>query len=116
VAGLSTHVLDICGGRPAAGVAVDLFRLGADGGRTLVRRVVTQADGRASLLAPDELIRAGYELLFHVGAYFRAAGTPLGDPPFLDQVPIRFAVAEPDRPYHVPLLVSPWGYTTYRGS
>jgi hydroxyisourate hydrolase len=84
----------------------------------VVRETVTNADGRtdAPLLA-DEALRAGvYELLFQVGAYFARRGVDLPDPPFLDAVPVRFAVADPASHYHVPLLVSPWSYTTYRGS
>ncbi len=116
---LSTHVLDVASGRPAQGVAVELHRIGPDGGSALVLRTSTNADGRteAPLLAGD-LFQAGtYELIFAVGDYFRthgAAGMP--EPPFLDRVPIRFGIAEADGHYHVPLLVSPWSYSTYRGS
>jgi hydroxyisourate hydrolase len=111
---LSTHVLDTTRGRPAAGVRVELY----DGGGALVADGVTNADGRtdAPLLAGDAFRPASYELRFHVAAYFRAAGVSLPEPPFLDVVPIRFGLAEPDGNYHVPLLVSPWFYATYRGS
>jgi hydroxyisourate hydrolase len=111
---LSTHVLDTTRGRPAAGVRVELY----DGGGALVADGVTNADGRtdAPLLAGDAFRPASYELRFHVAAYFRAAGVSLPEPPFLDVVPIRFGLAEPDGNYHVPLLVSPWSYATYRGS
>jgi 5-hydroxyisourate hydrolase len=113
---LTTHVLDTARGRPASGVRVDLFSL--DGGRRLVKSVTTNADGRADepLLEGEALRAGGYELLFHAGDYFRANGTALDSPPFLDEVPVRFSVANPDQHYHVPLLLSPWAYSTYRGS
>jgi 5-hydroxyisourate hydrolase len=115
---LSTHVLDTARGRPAAGVAVELARLdGATGRREVLRTVRTNADGRtdAPLLQGDELARGVYELVFGVGEYFADLGTA-GDPPFLDHVPIRFGIADLDGHYHVPLLASPWSYSTYRGS
>jgi 5-hydroxyisourate hydrolase len=117
-AGLTTHVLDTAHGRPAAGLRVDLSIVDADGRPRLLRTVTTNADGRcdAPLLAPDEMRVAQYELVFHVGAYFRGAGVTLPDPPFLEQVPVRFAIADRAGHYHVPLLVSPYGYATYRGS
>jgi hydroxyisourate hydrolase len=100
---LTTHVLDTVRGRPAAGVAVELREADA-----VVTEVVTDADGRAVVL---EELRAGtYELRFEIGAYFDQ------DPPFLDVVPVRFTVADPSSHHHVPLLCSPWSYTTYRGS
>lgn len=118
---LSTHVLDVVSGGPARGVAVELRRLtSAPGGASEpVAKAVTNADGRtdAPLLTGAEFRVGVYELTFHVGDYFRAKGTPgLADPPFLDVVPIRFGIADPDGHYHVPLLVSPWSYSTYRGS
>jgi 2-oxo-4-hydroxy-4-carboxy-5-ureidoimidazoline decarboxylase len=108
---LSTHVLDLAAGRPAAGVRVALYEIGT-GARGLLREAVTNADGRTDApLIADEPLRIGtYELLFDVGSYFRAGA------PFLDIVPIRFSVAEPEGHYHVPLLATPWSYTTYRGS
>jgi len=114
---LSTHVLDTANGRPARGVAVELFALDGEARRS-VARTVTNADGRtdAPLLTSESFRTGTYELVFQVGAYFRAAGTTTADPPFLDVVPIRFSIAEPDGHYHVPLLVSPWSYSTYRGS
>ena len=117
-AGLTTHVLDTAHGRPAAGLRVDLSIVEADGRTRLLRTVTTNADGRcdAPLLAPDEMQVARYELVFHVGAYFRAAGVALPDPPLFEQVPVRFAIADRAGRYHVPLLVSPYGYVTYRGS
>jgi 5-hydroxyisourate hydrolase len=115
---LTIHVLDMTRGLPAAGLRVDLSMVAADGRLHFLRTVTTTADGRtdAPLLADGEMQVGRYDLTFHVGAYFRAVGLLLADPPFLDLVPVRFAVADCEVHYHVPLLVSPWGYTTYRGS
>jgi 5-hydroxyisourate hydrolase len=109
---LSTHVLDTSVGRPAAGVRLVLRR----GGEVLAD-TRTNADGRTDkpLLEGAAFRTGAYELTFHVGDYFRAKGTPLADPPFLDVIPLRFSIAD-DADYHVPLLVSPFGYSTYRGS
>jgi 5-hydroxyisourate hydrolase len=109
---LSTHVLDTSVGRPGAGVRLVLRR---DGEVLMDTR--TNADGRTDKpLLEGAAFRSGaYELTFHVGEYFRAQGTPLADPPFLDVIPLRFSIAD-DADYHVPLLVSPFGYSTYRGS
>jgi 5-hydroxyisourate hydrolase len=114
---LSTHVLDTAHGLPAAGMQVTLYRV-ANGAREPLCAVHTNADGRtdAPLLAGGELTAGVYELVFAVGAYFRARGLTLPDPPFLDLVTVRFGVADADAGYHVPLLVSPWSYSTYRGS
>ncbi|WP_343718502.1 hydroxyisourate hydrolase [Inquilinus sp.] len=114
---LTTHVLDTAHGRPGMGIAVALYRLDGDR-RTLVTETRTNADGRcdAPLLAGDAFRSGTYELVFATGAYFRTAGVTLPDPPFLDQVPIRFGIAHADQHYHVPLLISPWSYSTYRGS
>jgi 2-oxo-4-hydroxy-4-carboxy-5-ureidoimidazoline decarboxylase len=115
---LSTHVLDTHRGTPAAGVPVELFELpGADEGR-LVASAVTNRDGRTErpLVGGRPLPIARYELCFYVADYFARLGAPLAEPPFLDMVPIQFAVAEPEGRYHVPLLVTPWSYCTYRGS
>jgi len=114
---LSTHILDTASGRPAEGVAVELYAV-EGGTRRLVTRARTNADGRtdAPLMAGEAFRCGAYEILFHVGDYFRARRVALADPPFLDVVPLRFAIAEPDGHYHVPLLVSPWSYSTYRGS
>jgi len=114
---LSTHVLDTHSGRPAAGVAIELFAISPEGER-LVKRAVTNADGRtdAPLLAGDEYAPGVYELRFHVGAYFRANGVSLPEPAFIDVAPVRFGMAGADGHYHVPLLCSPWSYATYRGS
>ena len=115
---LSTHVLDIQAGRPAAGVAIELFRIAGDGVATPVARTRTNADGRtdAPLLSGDALAVGVYELRFHAGDYFRGAGANLPDPAFVDVVPIRFGIADATGHYHVPLLVSPWAFSTYRGS
>jgi 5-hydroxyisourate hydrolase len=112
---LTTHVLDTSAGRPAAGVKVVLRRL--DGGEAIIAEAVTNADGRLDQPILDgEAFQPGrYELVFHVGDYFRARGVALADPAFLDVVPLRFGLTE-DAHYHVPLLVSPYGYSTYRGS
>lgn len=114
---LSTHVLDTANGKPAKGIAIALFALHA-GERRQVIAARTNADGRtdAPLLSGEAFKTGSYELVFHVAEYFSGLGTPIADPPFLDVVPIRFAIAEPDGHYHVPLLVSPWSYSTYRGS
>ena len=114
---LSTHFLDTVSGRPAAGVRVDLARLDGETYRHL-KTVHTNSDGRtdAPLLSGDELTSGTYELTFHVGEYFRRQDTPQSDPPFLDQVPLRFTIADATAHYHVPLLATPWSYSTYRGS
>jgi len=113
---LSTHVLDIANGTPAQGVRIDLLR-GSGPGATPIKTVHTNADGRtdAALLENGALATGAYTLVFHVGAYFRAKGTA-GAGAFLDQVPVMFSVADASAKYHVPLLVSPWAYSTYRGS
>ena len=115
---LSTHILDTVAGGPAEGVAVELYRIGRDGRRDLVKGVRTNVDGRANapLLAPDEMAVGAYELIFHVGEYFRATKAKMSDPPFLDIIPLRFHIADADAHYHVPLLCTPWSYSTYRGS
>jgi 5-hydroxyisourate hydrolase len=111
---LTTHVLDTATGKPAAGVRVVLRR---DGDAAVVAEAATNADGRLDKpLLDGGAFKAGrYELAFHVGDYFRGQGVELAEPAFLDIVPLRFAIAE-DAHYHVPLLISPYGYSTYRGS
>lgn len=113
---LTTHVLDTVAGKPAAGVAIELHRLGA--ARELVVTTRTNADGRCDqpLLEGAALAAGEYELKFGIAKYFRRGGATLADPPFLGTVVIRFAIASPGEHYHVPLLVSPWSYSTYRGS
>jgi len=115
---LTTHVLDTARGRPAAGVVVELWRLEPAGERHLLRTVRTNADGRTDqpLLAGAELTAGVYELVFGVGDYFADRSEEPPPLPFLDRVPVRVGIADADGHYHVPLLVSPWSYTTYRGS
>lgn len=115
---LSTHVLDIQSGRPAAGVAIDLIWISGEGTGRLLKGARTNSDGRtdAPLLSGEEMAAGVYELRFHVGDYFRAKGEELPEPAFVDIVPIRFGLADAGGHYHVPLLVSPWAYSTYRGS
>jgi 2-oxo-4-hydroxy-4-carboxy-5-ureidoimidazoline decarboxylase len=115
---LSTHVLDTYHGHPAAGVTIEFFEIASSGDVRLLSRIVTNADGRTDrpLVADQPIPIAQYELRFGVGDYFVRKGTPVTDPPFLGIVPIRFAVAEPEAHYHVPLLATPWSYSTYRGS
>ncbi len=118
MARLSTHVLDTASGKPAAGVHLSLLRLDAGGSATLIGRHATNGDGRtdAPLLSGDTIATGRYRLSFAVGDYFRAAGCSLAEPPFLDVVSVDFGIADPAGHYHVPLLVSPWSYSTYRGS
>jgi 2-oxo-4-hydroxy-4-carboxy-5-ureidoimidazoline decarboxylase len=115
---LSTHVLDNFSGRPAQGIAIELFELSKTDERRLVTRGVTNHDGRTDgpLISDRPLPIGRYELRFAVGAYYAALEAAQADPPFLDVVPVRFAMAEPEGHYHVPLLCTPWSYTTYRGS
>jgi 2-oxo-4-hydroxy-4-carboxy-5-ureidoimidazoline decarboxylase len=115
---LSTHVLDTHSGRPAVGVAIELVELSADGERREIATAATNRDGRTDqpLIGGRPLPIGRYELRFHVGDYFARRGTPQGDPRFLDVVPVQFAIAEPEGHYHVPLLVTPWSYSTSRGS
>ena len=115
---LSTHVLDTHGGRPAAGVELELIELSRHGTSRLLVKTVTNADGRtdSALIEGRPVPIGSYELRFHIGAYFAGRGMALSEPPFLDVVPVRFGVSEPEAYLHVPLLVTPWSYTTYRGS
>ncbi len=117
MAKLTTHVLDIASGTPAAGMRVELSTMWGGAAPAPVS-VLTNADGRSQtpLLEGAEFGAGRYVLTFHVAAYFRSLGVNLPDPPFLDEVTIAFGVAEPVQNYHVPLLVSPWSYSTYRGS
>ncbi|MGD0723815.1 MAG: hydroxyisourate hydrolase [Roseiarcus sp.] len=118
MAGLSTHVLDTVRGGPAEGVAIELWAIDADGVRREIVRTTTNADGRTDApLIDAAAARVGtFELVFHLGDYFRRSGARIAEPPFLDAIPIRFSVADPKAHYHVPLLASPWAYSTYRGS
>lgn len=112
---ITTHVLDTAAGRPAAGLKVVLSRI--DDAPAVIAAAVTNSNGRVDkpLLEGAAFAPGRYEIMFHVGDYFRRSGVKLPDPPFLDLVPIRFGVTE-DAHYHVPLLVSPFAYSTYRGS
>ena len=115
---LTTHVLDTTSGQPGAGITVELSRLDGERPERLAR-ATTNADGRcdAPLLEGAQMQTGRYELLFHVGDYFRAqGGVRLPEPAFLELVPVRFGIADALRHYHVPLLISPYGYSTYRGS
>jgi 2-oxo-4-hydroxy-4-carboxy-5-ureidoimidazoline decarboxylase len=115
---LSTHVLDTHSGKPAAGIAVELVELSNLGVSRVVTRAVTNADGRTDqpLIGGRPVPIGRYELMFSVGSYFAQRQVPMSDPPFLDQIPLRFSVSEPEGHLHVPLLVTPWSYATYRGS
>jgi 5-hydroxyisourate hydrolase len=114
---LTTHVLDTANGCPAGGMSVTLYRVDA-GASTLLKTIVLNADGRADapLLEGTAFVRGRYRLVFGVGAYFKARGAVLDEPPFLDQVPLDFGLADLASHYHVPLLASPFAYSTYRGS
>ena len=111
---LSTHVLDTAAGRPAEGIPVQLFSVSDGGEATLLRETITNSDGRtdAPLLSGEAFRPGRYELVFHVGRHFAQAGGI----PFLDRIAIRVGIDDPSANYHVPLLVSPWSYSTYRGS
>ena len=113
---LTTHVLDTARGCPAEGLAIELYRIEGDT-RTLLRRLVTNDDGRTDeqILPASEFAKGTYELVFHAGAYLTASGVAPEEPRFLDVVPLRFGMSE-EAHYHVPLLLSPFGYSTYRGS
>jgi 5-hydroxyisourate hydrolase len=114
---ISTHVLDTTIGKPGAGVRVDVFAL-QGGGRSWIKTVHTNADGRTDepLLLDDAVQLGVYELDFHAGDYYRARGVQLPSPAFVDVVTLRFGVADPHANYHVPLVCTPWSYSTYRGS
>lgn len=116
---LTTHVLDTAHGCPAAGMAVELWLIEASSGqKTLLKTTTTNGDGRTEtpLLIDAEFKVGLYELVFAAGAYFAQRLESLPDPPFLDRVPLQFGIADATAHYHVPLLVSPWAYSTYRGS
>ncbi len=114
---LTTHVLDTARGCPASGIKITLYRI-AEGGPVKLAEAVTNADGRtdAPILAAEAFETGTYELVFDAGAYLTACGVASKGPRFLDSIPIRFGMSEADSHYHVPLLLSPYGYATYRGS
>jgi 5-hydroxyisourate hydrolase len=114
---LSTHVLDTANGCPANGMKIELWSLAGEG-RQLIANTQTNSEGRtdAPLLSADKMAIGQFELVFFVGEYFAAKKSALPKPPFLDKVPVRFGIADAETSYHVPLIVSPWGYSTYRGS
>ncbi|WP_425040165.1 hydroxyisourate hydrolase [Primorskyibacter sp. S187A] len=113
---LTTHVLDTARGCPAEGLSIELYRLQGET-RTHLKTLRTNSDGRTDeqILPATEFEIGTYELVFHAGAYLTAQGTPAEDPRFLDVIPLRFGMSEASH-YHVPLLLSPFGYSTYRGS
>jgi 5-hydroxyisourate hydrolase len=117
MSGLTTHILDTTNGIPARGVKIELFKY-SGGVRTKFRETITNDDGRTEspMLSAEQMVPYTYELLFYMGDYFRDKGTELPDQPFFDVVSVRFTIHDHTQHYHVPLLVSPWGYTTYRGS
>ncbi|HET8897381.1 MAG TPA: hydroxyisourate hydrolase [Rhodanobacteraceae bacterium] len=114
---LTTHVLDTHAGKPAAGLAIHLYALDGDR-RVHIKSVASNADGRVDgpLLQGDVFVAGTYELDFHAGDYFRACGLDLPEPAFLDRITIRFGISDVHAHYHVPLLLTPWSYSTYRGS
>ncbi|MER3554621.1 MAG: hydroxyisourate hydrolase [Meiothermus sp.] len=118
MARLSTHVLDLAAGKPATGMRLELFKLGAPGERVSLKATTTNADGRTDepLLSGDAIETGVYELVFQAAAYLRSQGHNLPEFPFLDEIILRFGIADPQGHYHVPLLLSPFGYSTYRGS
>lgn len=114
MSGLTTHVLDAVHGAGAAGVRIELHVREGENFR-LLRTTYTRENGRAEMLDAAEMKVGEYELVFAIADYFRARGVALDDPAFFDEAPVRFAIADPRRHYHVPLIASPWTYSTYRG-
>lgn len=114
---LTTHVLDTTSGRPGSGLAIELFAIEGEA-RRLLASITTNGDGRCDrpLLEGATMQPGTYELVFHVADYFRRQGVAMSEPPFLDQVPLRFGIGATGQHYHVPLLISPFAYSTYRGS
>lgn len=115
---LTTHVLDTANGCPAANIAIALWFFALNSQKTLLKTVTTNADGRTDqpLLANEQLKIGVYQLVFSVGDYFAQHSKSQTEPPFLNEIPLQFGIADPTVHYHVPLLVSPWSYSTYRGS
>lgn len=118
MAGLTTHILDLTNGIPASGVKIDLYICQTDEEKQHIKTSFTNSDGRLDepLLKSEEVEAGEYEIIFHIGDYFRGNNSSLMEPLFLDKVPVRFGISQPETHYHVPLLVSPWGYQVYRGS
>ena len=114
---LTTHVLDTHGGRPAAGLRIELHAVDSSNATLLISQV-TNSDGRcAAPMLEGAMLRKGrYSLTFHVADYFRSVGVVLADPAFIEQAVVHFGIASPDQNYHVPLIVTPWSYSVYRGS
>ncbi|MGG3571345.1 hydroxyisourate hydrolase [Bacillus gobiensis] len=114
---LTTHILDLTHGIPASRVKIELYSI-EQSNRSLLANSITNKDGRVDkpLLSEEKMVSGEYELLFYIGDYFKEKETPLPDPPFLNIVSVRFGIADSSSHYHVPLLVSPWGYQVYRGS
>jgi 5-hydroxyisourate hydrolase len=117
MSGLTTHILDLMHGQPAGNVQVDLYEV-VDSKHYFLKSDTTNSDGRLDmpLLTAEEIQQSKYEIVFHIGDYFRHRVKELKEPLFLDEVPVRFGISERTAHYHVPLLVSPWGYQVYRGS
>lgn len=115
---ITTHVLDTGLGKPAEGLNIDVYRLDDNGNRTLLGSVTTNNDGRTDkpVIAGNDIAEAVYELVFHAGDYLKRTQSASGGVRFLDIIPIRFGVSDASQHYHVPLLLSPFGYSTYRGS
>lgn len=115
---LTTHILDTAQGKPAAGVTVELFQISLSQNAKLIKTLTTNTDGRTDqpLLTSDEMEKGTYELRFAMGGYFTTQSDNLPDPLFLNIVPIRFSIAGTSEHYHIPLLCSPWSYSTYKGS
>ncbi len=115
---LTTHVLDTVKGGPAVGVSIQLWSIPSSGEKKHLKTLITNGDGRTDepLLQNETFLPGVYELVFAIGDYFAQSSENLPDPPFLDAIPLRFGIADPQSHYHVPLLASPWSYSTYRGS
>ncbi|MDL4841020.1 hydroxyisourate hydrolase [Aquibacillus rhizosphaerae] len=118
MAGLTTHILDLTHGQPASNVKVDLYLVISESNRQYVKSAITNADGRLdqAFLKSEEMEMAQYEIVFHIGDYYNRMDLNLNEPVFLNRVPVQFGISDVEAHYHVPLLVSPWGYQVYRGS
>ncbi|WP_078543323.1 hydroxyisourate hydrolase [Litchfieldia alkalitelluris] len=118
MSGLSTHVLDLTHGKPAQNVHLDLYKKDESSNLIYLKSSLTNKDGRldSPFLSGEELLLGEYEIVFHIGDYFRTKQLEISEPHFLEKVPVRFCITEINGHYHVPLLVSPWGYQVYRGS